>query len=95
MARLANMTRKQILLKTLELKIYNTSFVSLYDNCDGGQMGKENQTDVLNDINTILNKDNKTGIIDDMDDEDMKTGVMIFNSIALCQTTVLHLINMV
>ena len=58
--------------------------------CDGGQLGKDNQTDVFNDINTILNKDNKTGTIDDMDDEDLKTGVMIFYSIALCQTIVLH-----
>ena len=74
LARLANMTRNQIILHTLRLKIYNTSFLHLYDHCDGGQLGKDNQTDVFNDINTILNKDNKTGTIDDMDDEDLKTG---------------------
>ena len=100
LARLANMTRRQTLENSLQLKIFNTSFSKLYDKCvkaddigqqekeiyDNGQLEKESQNEVFSYINSTLNQNNQSTSNYGVEYEDMKTGVMIFYTIALHQS---------
>ena len=89
-ARLDNMTRQQTLLKTLQLKVFNTDFSNLYDKCDSGQLVNYKQKELLSIISSAFNKGHLASKNDDIDiadieHEDLKTGVMIYYTIALCQ----------
>ena len=89
-ARLDNMTREQTLLKTLQLKVFNTNFSNLYDKCDSGQLVNYKQKELLSIISSAFNKGHlasKNDVIDiaDIEHEDLKTGFMIYYTIALCQ----------
>ena len=86
LARLANMTRQQVLLKIIQLKMLNSSFVQFFDECEGGQLDKTKQTEVFNDINSILNKENTSYANYEEDNEDIETGVMIYYTIAQLKT---------
>lgn len=85
LARLANRTSSQTLDKILQLKIFNTSFTKFHDKCIIGQLDKESQKEVFSYIDSNFNNDNQSISNYDIEYEDMKTGVMIFYTIALYQ----------
>ena len=84
-ARGKGISRETLINTTMQLKVHNTSFLQFYEKCESYQLEKDKQNKVFDEINTLLNdRKNETVNDEDLNDEDLQTGIMVFYTIVYC-----------